>query len=484
MSKKSELVIIPAPGMGHLVSMLQLAKLLLKRNELILISIHVIQLPIDSTKITSYVESQSRDNPYPTRLSFVILPPLSSNTLPDPASQSFFVEVIELHKPLVKQAVMDRVINGSSGNKLVGFVLDMFCTGMVDIANEFGVPSYLFFTSGTSLLNYVFFIQSLADDHGLQARDIAKKISDPKFESVVSGFKNPLTSKVIPGAIKEEFGCELMLNFAKQFKRMKGILVNSYVELDSFAIQTLENNKELPPVYPVGPILELNREGEFDNEDKKSIMTWLDGQPESSVVFLCFGSMGSFDEEQVKEIANGLDKSGVRFLWTLRKPSSKGKLWDPNVNQTYLEDLPKGFLDRIVNRGKIISWAPQIDVLAHRAVGGFVSHCGWNSTLESLWFGVPIGTWPMYAEQNLNAFYLVTELELAVEIRMDYCMDWNCGKGTVLVNAVEIEEGLKKLLNLDESMKKKVKDISEKGRKALEVGGSSYNWLKRFIEEL
>ncbi|KAL9229426.1 hypothetical protein vseg_004892 [Gypsophila vaccaria] len=477
----SELVIIPAPGMGHLVSILQLAKLLLRRNQQISVSILIIDLPIHSAKITSYVDSQSRDNPYPTRLTFVTLPPASS--IPDPTSPYFFFEVIELHKPLVKRAVEDRVNNGSG--KPVGFVLDMFCTNMVDVANEFGVPSYLFLTCGANFLNYVYFVESLANNYGLQARDIAAKVSDPEFESVVSGFKNLLTSKVIPGVFKDEFGSGMILNFAKEFKRMKGILVNSYVELESFAIETLQNDKSIPPIYPVGPILELKREGGPDNnEEKKSIMTWLDGQPESSVVFLCFGSMGSFDEQQVREIANGLDESGVRFLWALRKPSQEGKFGGPSEKETYVEALPEGFLDGTINKGKIISWAPQVDVLGHPAIGGFVSHCGWNSTLESLWFGVPIAAWPMYSEQNLNAFELVTELKIAVEIRMDYHMDWMTRKGNFLVNATEIEEGLRKLTTMDENMRKKVKDMSEKGKKTLENGGSSYHWLECFIQEI
>ncbi|KAK9678145.1 hypothetical protein RND81_11G190900 [Saponaria officinalis] len=98
---------------------------------------------------------------------------------------------------------------------------------------------------------------------------------------------------------------------------MKGILVNSYVELESFILQALVNGerKEIPPIYPAGPILEMvDKNPSGSRGENESVIQWLDGQPKSSVVFLCFGRMGTFDEEQVKEIANGLDRSGYDFL--------------------------------------------------------------------------------------------------------------------------------------------------------------------------
>ena len=113
-----------------------------------------------------------------------------------------------------------------------------------------------------------------------------------------------------------------------------------------------------------------------------------------------------------------------------------------------------------------------------------MSHCGWNSTLESLWFGVPMATWPVYAEQQLNAFQLVKELGISVEIRMDYRYVWNTKKGNFVVKAKEIKNGIKKVMNLDEEMKSKAREMKNKGREALEIGGSSYDWLGRFIEDV
>ncbi|MBA0690652.1 hypothetical protein Goari_008314 [Gossypium aridum] len=142
------------------------------------------------------------------------------------------------------------------------------------------------------------------------------------------------------------------------------------------------------------------------------------------------------------------------------------------------EMLPEGFLERIQERGMICRWAPQVDVLGHKAVGGFVSHCGWNSILESLWHGVPIVTWPIYAEQQLNA-YMMKEVGLAVELRWDYR-----GGTSDIVKAEEIEEGVRQVMDAGSEVRKKVKEMAEMARKAVMNGGSSFNSIGRFIEDM
>jgi UDP:flavonoid glycosyltransferase YjiC (YdhE family) len=125
----------------------------------------------------------------------------------------------------------------------------------------------------------------------------------------------------------------------------------------------------------------------------------------------------------------------------------------------------------------VCGWAPQIQVLAHRSVGGFVSHCGWNSILESLWYGVPVVTWPMYAEQQLNAFQMVNDLGLAIEMTLDYRMDSN-----ELVVADKIAKSVKSLMEEGSTVRNKVKAVSEASRKAVVEGGSSFAAFGDLIE--
>ncbi|KAG8387079.1 hypothetical protein BUALT_Bualt03G0216000 [Buddleja alternifolia] len=270
------------------------------------------------------------------------------------------------------------------------------------------------------------------------------------------------------------------MDIPRRFREAKGIIINTFVEFESHAIASLSDDKRIPPVYPVGPVLHAWGE-EVDQTKHKyeEIIAWLDGQPDSSVVFLCFGSSGCFEGDQVKEIAVALERSGCQFLWSLRKPPPKEKMEFAGEYENAEEVLPEGFLDRTVGVGKVIGWAPQMAILSHLAVGGFISHCGWNSTLESIWCGVPMAVWPLAAEQQANAFQLVKDFEMAVEIKMDYRKD-----SDVIVGAEKIERAIKELMDPDNDIRVKVRALKEKSRITLTEGESSYNFLGRLIDNV
>ncbi|XP_062106991.1 UDP-glycosyltransferase 71A16-like [Humulus lupulus] len=492
--KKGELVFIPFPGVGHIVSSLEMAKHLVAQDLRLSISILLIKIPgFDSPNKSSMQSLGSISE----RIKFIELPEgqkadrSSNNSNPINFITSFFENL----KPHVRHAVknlIDSFFYQPDSPTLAGFVIDMFSTAMIDVADEFGVPSYVFFTSGAGFLRLMTHLESQCTHHN---KDITEYKDQPDAELVVPGFVNPIPAKVFPDVLLDKVACPLILGQYKDMKKTKGFLVNTFMELESNMIDSMTEDKLIPPIYPVGPLVNLNpnraHKGVGMTDDKETnIVTWLDSQPPSSVVFLCFGSMGSFNGEQVKEIAIGLEQSGVRFLWSLRKQPQKGESPEPKEFTDLNEVLPEGFLDRTAEVGKVIGWAPQVTVLAHPSVGGFVSHCGWNSTLESLWFGVPMATWPLYAEQQIKAFKLVKEYRLAVEIRLDYRRSYNSAghvdneAGIVIVKAEEIELGIRRMMEPDNDIRKRVKEMSDKGRKALLEGGSSYTYLCRFITDV
>ncbi|KAJ9687284.1 hypothetical protein PVL29_015961 [Vitis rotundifolia] len=386
----------------------------------------------------------------------------------------FLTEFVKAHTPLVRDAVHE--LTRANSVRLAGFVVDMFCSPIVDVANEFGVPSYLFFTSSAAFLGFLFHLQFLHDYEGLDFDDF--KDSDAELE--VPSFVNSVPGKVFPSMMldKEGGGAEVSLYHTRRFRQVKGIMVNTFVELESHAIQSFSGCKA-PPVYPVGPMLNFQVGSGGAQQDANAIMSWLDDQPPSSVVFLCFGSRGSFGVDQIKEIAHGLEHSGHRFLWSLRQPPPKGRMGFPSDYANVKEVLPEGFLHRTAGIGKVIGWAPQVAVLAHPAIGGFVSHCGWNSILESIWYGIPIAAWSMYAEQQINAFQMVKDLGSAVEIKIDYSKD-----GGYIVGAREIENGLNNLMNMNNDVRKKMKEMQKISRTVMVDGGSSYFSLGQFIEDV
>ena len=401
--KKTELVFIPAPAIGHLVSAVEFAKLLVDRDDRFSVTLLIMKLPAELPVLTDYVQSLSTS--IFGRIRIVHLPQLdfsklvsSSNPSLSSSAAYFFYTCMENQKPLVRDAV--KQLPRTESTQFVGFVVDMLCSSMIDVGNEFGVPSYIFFPSGAAFLGLMLHFQAL---HGHQAVDITE-FGDSDADLLVPSFTNSVPAQVLPFMVVDKEGAStVFLNRTRRFREMKRILVNTFIELESHAINTIANGTT-PPVYPLGPTLNLKL-GDNHNHisfDLDHMMKWLDDQPPSSVVFLCFGSIGSFCVEQVKEIAHGLEHSGFCFLWSLRQPPPKGKIALPSDYANPEEVLPKGFLDRTNKIGKVIGWAPQVAILAHLAIGGFVSHCGWNSILESLWHGVPIATWPMYSEQQLN----------------------------------------------------------------------------------
>ncbi|XP_030514160.1 anthocyanidin 3-O-glucosyltransferase 6-like isoform X1 [Rhodamnia argentea] len=475
---KAELVFVPSPGFGHLVSTVEMAKLLIDRDPHVSITLLIMKPPYVSH---SGIDDRTRSlaNSMAARFRFVHLPDVGpiSETNPSKTRDLY----VESYKPHVREAIarLTEPGSGQDSPRLAGLVVDMFCTTMIDVANELRVPSYVFFTSSAAFLGLMFHLQRQRDEQGIDSTEFRN--SDTELDFPI--FANKLPAKVLPTAYLVKEAAPAYIGHARRFRETKGIFVNTFAELEAHVLESLVDDM-IPPVYPVGPILNLTRStGGPGPSNGLEIMKWLDNQPRSSVVFLCFGSRGSFDADAVREFATALERCGHRFLWSLREPPPKGKVGTPRDYANLEEILPEGFLDRTVKIGKVIGWAPQVDILAHPAVGGFVSHCGWNSTLESIWFDVPIAGLPLYAEQQFNAFEMVVELDLAVEIKMEYRRDVRIQSET-RVTAEEIERGIRQVMEIDSARRKKVKEMSEKSRKALDEGGSSCSSLRRLIGDI
>ncbi|GKV05932.1 hypothetical protein SLEP1_g17880 [Rubroshorea leprosula] len=161
-----------------------------------------------------------------------------------------------------------------------------------------------------------------------------------------------------------------------------------------------------PTIYTIGPLHALLSSVIKDSpplpstnsllwKEDQDCMSWLDSQPLTSVVFVSFGSLVQLTLDQVLEFWHGLTSSGNGFLWVIRSDSITG--------EHDMERILKELKDTAEGRGRIVSWAPQEEVLAHPAVGGFLTHSGWNSIMESIYAGVPMIGWPKFADQQLNS---------------------------------------------------------------------------------
>ncbi|XP_054795317.1 anthocyanidin 3-O-glucosyltransferase 2-like [Prosopis cineraria] len=480
MAKKSQLVFVPCPGLSHLMSAVEFAKLLVNRNDHLSITVLIIKAPFDQA-VDTYTHSLTSSSSFPNRLHFTILPPHPVD--PNPTNSrpldlsSLLHSLIESQKLNVRDAV-SKLTSSPHSPRLVGLLVDMFCTTMMDVATEFRVPATVFFTSSAAFLGFMLHIHTLRERENVDTT--AFNFKDSGFEFAIPSFDNHIPACVFPSVMLDNEWAPFFFNHASRIKKAKCVIVNTFEELEHHAVQSFSNSDLT--VYPVGPILSLRDNKKVSESD---VMEWLDDQPLSSVLFLCFGSMGYFEnEDQVTEIARALEASGVHFLWSLRKPPPKGSVGAPSDYSNLKEVLPEGFLDRTAGIGRVMGWAPQPKILAHKAVGGFVSHCGWNSILESIYYGVPITTWPLYAEQQPNAFQMARELKMSVEMLLDYRNGFGNVTKSGLITAERIEKGIKEVMKKESEVRKKVKQMSEISKRALVEGGSSHSYVGRFIRDI
>ncbi|KAL1823215.1 hypothetical protein ACET3Z_009993 [Daucus carota] len=440
---RAELIFIPAPGVGHLVSAVELAKLLARQDHRISINILIIKMPFDYG-VADF--TQTLQNDAPERINFVDIPSLDDTAMAKLMAlprMSFHDAFFSSQRTQVRDVVR-QIMNRSEDSRLGGFVLDMFCTQMMDVANEFDVPAYVFFASSASFLGFIFYAQHLKDEKDQEIFEL----KDSDVELSVPCFSNLVPAKVLPSVMLTESGSAMMISIARRLRQARGILVNTVLELENYAIKSLEEDESSPRVYHLGPLINFKKveQTSHSQDSDEAIMSWLDKQPCSSVVFLCFGSMGSFDTKQVKEIASALELSGQRFLWSLRRPSQESEKTELLKDyEDYDEVLPEGFLERTSG----------------------------------------IATWPIFAEQQTNAFHLVKELGLAVKIKLDYRQEYLApDKSSELVTAEEIESGIRCLMNEEGEMRNKVATMKDICRKAVVEGGSSRISLTQFIEDV
>ncbi|EPS60351.1 hypothetical protein M569_14451, partial [Genlisea aurea] len=221
--------------------------------------------------------------------------------------------------------------------------------------------------------------------------------------------------------------------------------------------------------WALGPFNQVYYGNDCESWRHKSLK-WLDEQSEKSVILVCFGTTTSFSSVQIWELAVGLEMSGHKFIWVLREHDAKGKLF------IYLF-IPKNYEERIGGRGVMVTdWAPQLDILSHSSTGGFMSHCGWNSCIESISAGVPIAAWPIHSDQPRNAVLITGILKIGFAVR-----DWDRRKETV--TSSEIANSVKRLMEEGEGkeMRRRAEKLGGDVAAAVAEGGMTRREIDSFI---
>ncbi|EXC02931.1 Hydroquinone glucosyltransferase [Morus notabilis] len=306
-SSVPHIAIVPTPGMGHLFPLIEFAKRLVVHHEVAIIFI----VPNDG----SSMELQKKLlQSLPKPISYVLLPPVNFDDLTEDSVIETRIELtLTRSLPALRESL--KAIMAES-TRLVALVVDVFGPSAFDVARELGIPPYIFFPTTAMVLSFFFYLPKLDAITSSEYRDLPEPISLPgctpvKGRDLFSPLHNRKTE------IYKSF-----VRMADRYNLASGIMVNSFMELEPGTFKALkERIHGNPSVYPVGPMIHTgSRNG---SSDEPECLSWLDKQPNGSVMFVSFGSGGTLTQAQLTELAFGLETSGQRFLWVLKSPNEK-----------------------------------------------------------------------------------------------------------------------------------------------------------------
>ncbi|XP_042480028.1 hydroquinone glucosyltransferase-like [Macadamia integrifolia] len=430
------ITILPSPGLGHLIPLTQVARQLVDYHHFSVTFI----IPTDGT--ISKAEKAVLDS-LPKSINSIVLPPVSFDDLPnDIKIETRIILTMTRSNPSLREAL--KVL--TSTNCVSALIVDLFGIEAMDIAREFNVSPYIFYPTTAMCLSLFLHFPKLDELYSCEYRDMPEPVELPGCV--------PLYGEEFldPAQDRKNEAYKGLIDNCKRYRSAEGILVNTFVALEPGAIKALKDGVDptIPPIYPIGPLIQnSSREAAGESECLK----WLDGQPSGAVLYVSFGTGGALSPEQLNELALGLELSEQNFLWVLKSPTltaADANYFTVQSIEEPLAFLPRGFLERTKGRGMIVpSWAPQIQVLSHSSTGGFLTHCGWNSTLESVVHGVPLIVWPLYAEQKMNAKMLAEEgLKVALKPKAG---------GNGIIERAEIATVVRRLMEGDEGKKIRIR---------------------------
>ncbi|KAI3909770.1 hypothetical protein MKW98_014187 [Papaver atlanticum] len=444
-------IILPSPGMGHLIPLTEFAKRLVL-NHGILVTF-IIPSEINSPSEAQKVVLDS----LPGSINSIFLSPVNVSDLPNdvPIGSRIVLTVTRSLSSLIES--LKTIILSHHG--VVALVVDIFGTSALDVANEFNIIPYIFFPSTAMYLSLLYHLPVMDQAYSCDYRDVCHPIQIPGCVPIWGTDLLDLLQDRKSEIYKRG------LEYWRRLNMAAGILLNSSKDLELGPIKALNGEEwNNPPVYPIGPLIRTGVSD--DGYDQSGCLQWLDNQPVA----------GTLSNEQLTELALGLELSGHKFLWVLRSPTDKSA--DANyLNSEIVGDpfefLPKGFLDRTRTRmsGFVVSsWAPQVQILSHGSSGGFLTHCGWNSILESVIHGVPLIAWPLFAEQKMNAVMLTDDLRVASRPRVNK---------NGIIGRDEISRCVKGVMEGEEGnrLRSRMENLKDAAASSLAEGGSSFKSL-------
>ncbi|KAK7301194.1 hypothetical protein RJT34_12055 [Clitoria ternatea] len=461
--EKPHAVCIPYPAQGHINPMLKLAKLLNFKG------FHITFVN------TEYNHKRLLKSRGPDSLNG--LPSFRFETIPDGLPEPEIEatqDIPSLSDSISKNCLphfrnlLHKLNNDPHALPVSCIVSDGVMSFTLDAAQELGIPEVIFWT--TSACGFMCYLQyRQLFQKGLTPLKDSSYVTNGYLETSIDwvpGIKD-IRLRDIPSFIRTTNSDDILFNYlmleAERAKKASAVFLNTFDALEHDVLEALASI--LPPVYSIGPLnlllkdvsdRELGKIGSNLWREELKCFAWLDTKEPNSVVYVNFGSITVMTNDQLVEFAWGLANTNKTFLWVIR----------PDLVGGENAVLHPEFVEETKTRGLLCNWCPQEQVLTHPAIGGFLTHSGWNSTLESVCGGVPMICWPFFAEQQTNCRFS--------------CKDWGIGLEIEDVKRDRIESLVNELMDGEKGKEMKKKALQWK-KLAMDAasgphGSSFLNW--------
>ncbi|KAK7295446.1 hypothetical protein RJT34_18355 [Clitoria ternatea] len=449
------ILVLPFPAQGHVNPLMHLSKRLVQHG----FKITFLNTDFNHKRVVSATnEHVNLEGP---RMRLISIPDGLGPEDDRNDLASLCVAMLRTMPSLVERVIED--INGlddDASEKISGIIADVNMSWALEIADKLGIKGAVLCPSAAAISAMQESIPKLIQDGILDSNGLPVK--NRKFQ-ILPGMPIMDTAD-IPWCIGDSTSMKIIFDYVVRLVQWSHLtdwrLCNTTSDLEPEALSLC------PKILPIGPLMEsddnLRSLGQFWEEDL-SCLSWLDQQPPCSVIYIAFGSFTVFDPLQFKELALGLELTNKSFLWVVREDiDTKG-----NTKTAYPDEFQG-------TRGKIVKWAPQQKVLRHPATACFISHCGWNSTVEGLSNGVPFLCWPYFADQVFDKSYICDVWKVGLGFDLDE-------KG--LISRWEIKKKVDQLLGDDNIRGRSQKLKGMIVNNTLE-GGQSYENFNKFVEWL
>ncbi|GJZ80928.1 UDP-glycosyltransferase 90A1-like protein [Tanacetum coccineum] len=456
-------VLFPFMAKGHTIPILQLARLLLRRNATVTIFTTPANYPYISTSLLD-TSTSIISLPFPKNIPGVPPGVESIDKLPSLSLFFPFGSSTKLMQPDFEKAVQ------SLKTPVTFMVTDGFFDWTLESANKLNIPRLVYYGMSNFAIT-INRVMSLFHKHLFEAKSDGDPVIVPGIPRLT--VTRDEIDNVFNGLDTDSPFAKWVLDNVLATSKSYGLVTNSFFELEPVYMEYW-NSKLEPKSWSVGPfcLAQEVTKTKLLSGQKPSWMVWLDKKLQlgSPVLYVAFGSQAEISQDQIEEIKVGLEKSEVSFLWVMRRSEN-------GVHAT----LDDGFEERVKEKGVVVrEWVNQREILEHEIVKGFMSHCGWNSVLESICAGVPILAWPLSAEQPLNAKFVVDDIKIGM--RVETCD----GSVKGFVKGEGLEKKVKELMEGEKGkeVRKQVAELRNSAMKAVEEGGSSWCSLNELIDEL